>query len=689
MCYEDHYHECHVCGIDVLTKDLQHLNSCCSSKCSRILATCTIHDRFDAWPSTSAEATEKRLNTVRERYGCDNVMSVDAIRTKAIENSKAVYSERKEEIEDKKKQTSLARFGTEHPMQSDEVKQRLADTNLSKYSVASTLSSQSVKDKIAATNLERYGFVNPLQSPTIKDKVKSTNQQRYGSETYAGTPDHRAKSEHTMMERYGKLYPTQVPEFADKVSKSLKEYWADDNRKSETAARMRETIVQRYGPEGLASSEIQDKRSSTCVERYGVPHYSETDEYKERVKETSLSRYGTTNAMQNTEVKNRFVQSMLDKHGVMWPSQTSMTDKSKYEELLKYRENIEEYISKIPVEERTEFYIASLVGVTPSVISDDIVKHNLQHLIRYTKSNMEYELFKFLKELLPDCTVIRNCRTVIAPYELDIYVPDLNIAFECNGTYAHNLSETCYGNDPKSYSYHKMKTEMCENVGIFLMHVYSYQWKFNKDIVESRIRNCVHKNPNRLFARNLTVKNVSYSESIEFLNRNHVQGSTSSKIRIGLYRGDELVSIMTFSKPRGLMGNKTKSENFDWELTRFCSKLNTTVVGGASKLFRHFLTTYQPKSVSSFSSRDCTTGGVYSKLGFQIDGYTDPGYVWVDSKTDRAYNRSVCQKSNLTKLLNDDSIDIVTQSESQIMRSHGFVQVFNSGLIRWVWNSNR
>lgn len=688
FCYDDHYHRCPVCGKAVLTKDLQHLNSCCSSKCSRMLATYTIHDRFEVWPSSSGSAEEKRLSTVRQRYGCDNVMHVDAIRKKSIDNAKSAYSERKEEIEDKKKQTSLSRFGTAHPMQSDEVKQRLSDTNLSKYGVASTLSLQVVKDKIASTNLERYGVSNPLQSNAIKDKVKCTNLQRHGSETYAGSSDHRAKFEHTMMERYGTLYPTQVPEFADKVSKSLKEYWSDDDRKSTTHARMQETISERYGPDGLASAELQDKRIYTSVERYGVPHYSETDEFKERVKSTSLKRYGTTNAMQNAEVKNRFVQSMVDKHGVMWPSQKSMTDKSKYQELLKYRENIEEYISKIPFEERTEFYIASLVGVTPSVISDDVVKHNLQHLIRYTKSNMEDELFNFLKDLLSDCTIIRNCRTAIAPYELDLYIPDLNIAFECNGTYAHNSSEACYGNDPKSYSYHKMKTELCENAGIFLMHIYSYQWKFNKEIIESRIRNCVHKNENRIFARNLTVKDVSYSDSIEFLNRNHIQGSTSSRIRIGLYQGDELVSIMTFSKPRGLMGNKTKAENFDWELTRFCSKLNTTVVGGASKLFKHFLSTYQPQSVSSFSSRDCTTGGVYSKLGFHIDGYTDPGYVWVDSKTDRAYNRSNCQKSNLIKLLNDDSIDVVNQSESQIMRSHGFVQVFNSGLIRWVWRAN-
>ena len=44
---------------------------------------------------------------------------------------------------------------------------------------------------------------------------------------------------------------------------------------------------------------------------------------------------------------------------------------------------------------------------------------------------------------------------------------------------------------------------------------------------------------------------------------------------------------MTFSPPRVNMGSKNHKQQ--WELVRFCNKLNTRVVGGASKLLKYFI----------------------------------------------------------------------------------------------------
>lgn len=122
------------------------------------------------------------------------------------------------------------------------------------------------------------------------------------------------------------------------------------------------------------------------------------------------------------------------------------------------------------------------------------------------------------------------------------------------------------------------------------------------------------------------------------------------------------------------------------ELTRFCTRLNTTCVGGASKLFKYFIENYHPSKVISFSDRSNTSGNVYNILGFEFDSYVDPGYVWVNLRTDVAYNRVMCQKRNLPKLFNED-IDIESKTESQIMEDHGFAKVYNSGLIKWIYRS--
>ena len=114
--------------------------------------------------------------------------------------------------------------------------------------------------------------------------------------------------------------------------------------------------------------------------------------------------------------------------------------------------------------------------------------------------------------------------------------------------------------------------------------------------------------------------------------------------------------------------------------------LNTSVVGGASKLFKHFIRIYNPKRIRSFSDRAHTKGTLYSNLGFIELRRSDPGYVWVNLATDKAYNRVNSQKQNIKKFLQDDSIDL-TQSEKQIMEAHRFAQVFDSGTITWQWTS--
>ena len=143
---------------------------------------------------------------------------------------------------------------------------------------------------------------------------------------------------------------------------------------------------------------------------------------------------------------------------------------------------------------------------------------------------------------------------------------------------------------------------------------------------------------------------------------------------------------MTFGSARRTIGVNKNTEF--WELVRFCNKLNTSVVGGASKLFKRFVDQFDPSDIISFSDRAHTTGNLYTKLGFSEKGRSAPGYVWVNSNTDIAYNRVNAQKSNLKKFLYDESIDLA-KTESEIMEEHEFVKVYDSGVITWQWNKQK
>lgn len=100
-------------------------------------------------------------------------------------------------------------------------------------------------------------------------------------------------------------------------------------------------------------------------------------------------------------------------------------------------------------------------------------------------STPENELASFIEEL--GFAVVRNSRKLIPPFEIDIYLPDLGIAFEFNGIFWHSEQQG------RSIEYHQKKTLMCKRSGIRLFHVYESEWDLDRDEVKNRI--CSILNP--------------------------------------------------------------------------------------------------------------------------------------------------------------------------------------------------
>lgn len=350
-------------------------------------------------------------------------------------------------------------------------------------------------------------------------------------------------------------------------------------------------------------------------------------------------------------------------------------------EYKKFLSGPEEYLNSL-IEKKTIFQLSKIFGIHTTTMGHYINKFNLQPFISYEMSNMENDVVDFLKTL--DVKIVRHDRNEIKPKEIDIWIPGDNLAIECNPTSSHNSSKPMYDSgEPMKYNYHQIKTNICEEKGIRLIHIFGYEWNHKRNIIESIIRNALGKNERKIFARKCEINEVSYSDAKAFLVDNHRQGFANSSVRFGLYFEDELVSLMTFGKARRTIGTNKNTEC--WELVRFCNKLNTSVVGGASKLFKHFINIFHPSSIISFSDRAHTTGNLYKTLRFSEKSRSAPGYVWVNVNTDIAYNRVNAQKANLKKFLSDEYIDL-SKTESEIMEEHGFVKVYDSGVITWQWN---
>ena len=513
------------------------------------------------------------------------------------------------------------------------------------------------------TMLRKYGVENIMQVPGIKQRIVDTNLDRYGVEYYTQTDEYKNRIKETSLMRYG----------------------TEHHLSSESVKAVRKnTNLDRYGVENVFQSDsVKDKIHETVLDRYGVDYATQSDAVKNKTKETNLSKYGVPYPSMLEENRERAKQTNLDRYGRLAYTQQHIEKIDEWYDFINNpRSFIELHFNGTPRSEN----IADYFGVHISQIDEYLRKYNAFDCIRRSTSLMEEEVTSFIKSLDCNIKIINNDRTQIKPMELDIYLPDYKFAIECNPTATHNSSASNpWGGESKSRNYHSMKTLKCNEKGIFLFHIFGYEWTHRKDIVLSMIRHILKKDTERIYARNCTVKEIDHDSCKIFLDYNHIQGSTNASIRIGLYHNDDLVSVMTFGKMRGTMGTGNSDLKDCFELSRFCNKINTSVVGGASKLFKYFINKYKISRVRSFSDLSHTSGGIYNILGFKKIHTTAPQYVWVDSDTDCAYNRVNTQKNKLKKFLHDDTIDL-SNTEKQIMISHGFIQVFDSGKILWEWN---
>jgi hypothetical protein len=216
--------------------------------------------------------------------------------------------------------------------------------------------------------------------------------------------------------------------------------------------------------------------------------------------------------------------------------------------------------------------------------------------------------------------------------EIDIYLPQLKLGFELNVVYWHS-------DKFRNKNFHKEKSEFFSKNDIRVVHIWEDDFDNKFDIIKSQIINLIGKS-NKIWARKCRVKEVDDIDLVkDFINENHIQGYVNSNFKLGLYYNDELVSLMTFDHFEG----RKKMNESEWNLNRFCNKKNTSVVGGASKLLKYFISKYEPIRIISYADRDWSKGDLYEKLGFNKISQSRPDYKYLVG--DKRVHKSNFKKS--------------------------------------------
>lgn len=402
-------------------------------------------------------------------------------------------------------------------------------------------------------------------------------------------------------------------------------------------------------------------RRRTCMEKYGVEYTANVSEIRERQRKTTLERYGNVCSLQAETIKKKSLETIRKKYGndlIINVSQANIP--REILELINDKDRLQEFIIKNNISSAYE--LGGRLGLSGTEGIKLLDRFELNHLIRFVRSAPEQDLRDYASKYF---NILMNKRRIVKGFELDIYVPEKKVAIEFNGNWWHSEWK-------KPRLYHQKKSEAALREGVFVYHIFEYDWMTKKDLVLSQLNNILGINSCRIYARKCDLKELGTAEKDAFLEENHMQGKDKASAKYGLFYQGELVSVMTFVKPRF-------NKKYEWELSRFCSKRGCNVVGGASKLFKYFISAYDPKSIITYSDKSHTKGLMYEKLGFENVYDTQPNYVW--NKGAVVLSRYQTQKKRLI------AQGYTGDTEIEIMHSRKFNRIYDCGNKVWLWNA--
>ncbi|NME69289.1 hypothetical protein [Flammeovirga aprica] len=155
-----------------------------------------------------------------------------------------------------------------------------------------------------------------------------------------------------------------------------------------------------------------------------------------------------------------------------------------------------------------------------------------------------------------------------------------------------------------------------------IIHLWSDVWNNQQNAVLSRIAGLIGISK-RIYGRTLEIKRIDIHTLNDFMEKNHISGSSSSKIKFGLFKGEKLMAVASFSGKRKINDREGLAHQ-SYELIRYCNLNYHTVVGGLSKILKHFIKEYSPDDIMTYTDSDWSMGESFTKLGFVNIGHTSP-----------------------------------------------------------------
>lgn len=427
-------------------------------------------------------------------------------------------------------------------------------------------------------------------------KREEVSLLKYGVKNSAQRKDVRKKLSNVNLEDYH----TQIVELASagfssyKIAKkldiprsSLERYIHKNNIniiKNDRSITTKMAIVDKYGQD--YKTILADRLTNTSKKLYGVENFFQSDKIKEKSKATCLQKYGKEFWIQDESnkafAKHEELNSKIDSGAIRLYNGMTLSE------------------------------AASKIGISHSHFIKLYNNHGLDYVMNYEKSlsNIETILKAFLEKL--DIKFDYN-------QKLFNYYPDFKInsvIIECDGLYWHSDKVQ------QDNSYHYKKRNFYKKLCLKPLFFRSNEIENKFDIVCSIIKNALHLNNNKIHARKCEVTEISTKEAFEFCEKYHLMGGfKSSTHSLGLVFNGTLISVF--------QTKQLKNNSGQYDLSRFCTTPDTSIVGGFSKILSFFEKKYSPSMFQTFIDLRYGDGDYLYNLGFKEQSCY-PSFQWTD-----------------------------------------------------------
>ena len=391
-------------------------------------------------------------------------------------------------------------------------------TVIKRYGVANVAELKTTQDKKIKTNIERYGVDNPMKNAEVLEKNKNTVREKYGVDNVFQLSEIQDKAKNNMVERHGVEYAKQ-------------------------------------------SSAVRETERLNTQAKYGVDHVQSTNEVKNKIKQSTINKFGVDNVFRLAEFRGKDKK----KYNII------QNFKSKYNHLNILNVNFDTKELTLMCDKGCE-HTFNISFINFYNRNRPVRKNTICTFcnpIDISTSGIEGDVRRFIESIYSG-NIIYNTKKIISN-ELDIYLPNENIAFEINGLYWHS-------DEYKDKDYHKLKSDECRDNGIILMHIWEDDWRNKQDVVKSIIKSSLN-----IFDVNIypcmfsDIKEVSGDIVEVFMLHNSVELYIKADTNVGLYVNDELIAVSSFIE---------KSNQVI--ITNICSKLNIDICNGIILLYEYF-----------------------------------------------------------------------------------------------------